>query len=299
MMITFPRNRHSQISLEAEFKVVSKTTIFQTIEIWQTKHYGTIVLSNGWLQSSEYDEFIYHESMVHPAMSMSKNRCQNILIIGGAEGALLREVLKYKTVQKVTMVDIDKCFFDLANEYLYCMHQGSFQDPRVHLIFEDGRKYLDQCHESYDAIFIDLNAPEINSPSLLLFTIEWYRYVVMKHLVPGGVCSSFAMSANLMESYPFACIIKTMQQCFDCVIPLVFDMQLDGEKFGIAVGLKNHTIEINNFDFENSIKAKIVDFPRSLDNTSVYRSSLLPKYLRGFPDCLEPRIIKDLNPLVL
>lgn len=299
MILTFQRNRHIQLSLEAEFKVVSKKTNFQNIEIWQTKHYGRMVLSNGWLQSIEYDEFIYHESIVHPAMSMSKNICQNILIIGGAEGSLLREVLKYNTVQKVTMVDIDECFVNLANEYLYCMHKGSFQDPRVHLIFEDGRKYLDQCDENYDAIFIDLNAPEINSPSLLLFTIEWYKYVVVKHLVPGGVCSSFAMSANLMESYPFACITKTMQQCFNCVIPLVFDMQLDGEKFGVAIGLKNHTIEINNFDFENSIAGKIVDFPISLDNISVYRSFLLPKYLRGFPDCLEPRIIKDLNPLVL
>ena len=127
MIITFQRNRHIQLSLEAEFKVVSKKTNFQNIEIWQTKHYGRMVLSNGWLQSIEYDEFIYHESIVHPAMSMSKNICKNILIIGGAEGALLREVLKYNTVQKVTMVDIDECFVNLANEYLYCIHKGSFQ----------------------------------------------------------------------------------------------------------------------------------------------------------------------------
>lgn len=88
MLITFPGNRYTQISIDASFKVVSKETRFQNIEIWQTNHYGRIFLSNGWLQSAEYDEFIYHESLVHPAMNLSKKVCENILIIGGAEGAV-------------------------------------------------------------------------------------------------------------------------------------------------------------------------------------------------------------------
>lgn len=298
MLITFPRNHSTKISVDASFKVLSQKTNFQNIEIWQTKHYGRMVLSNGYLQSIEYDEFIYHESLVHPAMNLSKNISENILIIGGAEGAVLREVLRYKNVKKVTMVDIDEWFVNISKEHLYCIHQGAFEDPRVNLIFKDGRKYLENDTELYDAIFVDLTAPEEGSPSVFLFTVEWY-YLALNHLVKGGVFSSFAMSANLNDSYPFACITKTMQKCFNCVIPLVFDMQLDGDKFGIVIGLNEHKVEIQGFDFENTISGKVTKLPISLDNISLYRSSLFPKYLRGFPDSLEPRVIDDSNPLFI
>lgn len=297
MIITFPRTRHLKISLETDFKVLSQKTEFQNLEIWQTKHYGRIVLSNGYLQSIEYDEFIYHESLVHPAMNLSKNICKNILIIGGAEGAVLREVLRYKSVEKVTMVDIDRDFVRIAKTHLRCMHQGSFEDPRVNLVFEDGRKYLEGNNDAYDAIFVDINAPDIGSPSVFLFTVEWYN-IVIEHLKKGGIFSSYSLSANLEDSYGFACITKTMQKCFYLVIPLVFNMQLDGDNYGIAIGLNEHRVELKNFDFDKSVSEKLVSKPISLDNISLYRSSLLPKYLRNFPDCLEPRIIEDSNLLL-
>lgn len=295
--LTFPKNHTTSITIKDANLIVAHNTKFQKIEIWETSQYGKIVFINGWLQSIEHDEFIYHEFLVHPAFNLSQSKCQNILIIGGGEGALLREVLKYKSIKKITMVDIDAEFIDICKNHLLSFHNDAFKDERVQVIFEDGRNFLENSKEKFDAIILDLTAPDKGCPSVYLYTSEWYS-LVSNCLAEDGVLSAYALSANLGESYPFACIIKTLEQYFANVLPMMIDMQVDGEKIGMAVASKG-TLNAIPFDIESSMIRKMIDTAKYIDNISLHRSFLLPKYISDILKSDSSKIITDSNPLYM
>ncbi|MFN4220523.1 MAG: spermidine synthase, partial [bacterium] len=108
--------------------IIRTRSKYQQIDIIESYNTGKILILNSEPQSTQVDEHIYHETLVHPAMIYHPNP-KNVLIIGGGEGATLREVLKYKSVEKVIMVDIDEELNKIAREYLKEWHQNSFSDP--------------------------------------------------------------------------------------------------------------------------------------------------------------------------
>jgi spermidine synthase len=116
-------------------------TAFQEVAILDTQEYGKMLVIDGRTQSAEEDEYIYHEALVHPAM-LTHPEPRQVLIIGGGEGASLREVLRYRSVERVVMVDIDRELVELCQKWLPEWHQGAFQDPRVELVFADGKDYI-------------------------------------------------------------------------------------------------------------------------------------------------------------
>jgi spermidine synthase len=136
------------------------------------------------VQSYELDEHIYHESLVHPGMLMHPNP-RRVLVIGGGEGATLREVIRHRTVQYALMVDIDAQLIAAARAHLPTFHQGAFDDSRVRVQFGDGRAFIETTTDRFDVIVIDVTNPMIGGPSLRLFTVEFYR-AVRDRLNPGG-----------------------------------------------------------------------------------------------------------------
>src|SRR3972149_10779996 len=108
-------------------------TRFQKAEIITTKSFGRCLVLDGKIQSSELDEFIYHEALVHPAM-LAHPKPEAVLIAGGGEGATLREVLAHRSVKRVVMVDLDQEGVELCRRHLPAWHQGSFDDPKVELL---------------------------------------------------------------------------------------------------------------------------------------------------------------------
>lgn len=183
-----PQN-HLHIAHSVKEVITEKTTEFQKAAIVDTMTFGRSLFLDGILNSSEQDEFIYHEALVHPAMVRAKKR-DNVLIIGGAEGGTLREVLKYNDVQNATMVEIDGELVDLCKEYLGDLYGDPWSDSRANLKIDDGREYL-KGDRAYDVIILDLNEPEEGNPALGLYTKEFYG-IVRDSLSPGGVMSSQA-----------------------------------------------------------------------------------------------------------
>src|SRR4030042_686838 len=118
--------------------IYSGRTKFQAVEIVDTRSFGICLVLDGKIQSSELDEFIYHEALVHPAM-LSHARPETVFIAGGGEGATLREVLAHKTVKKAVMVDIDEELVKLCRRFLPSWHQKAFDDHRTELHFSDAR----------------------------------------------------------------------------------------------------------------------------------------------------------------
>ena len=171
----------------------SGQTQFQDYFIFETPAFGKILVLDKDVQSTEKDEFIYHETLVHPAM-LAHPEPRSVLIVGGGEGATLREVLRHPSVNRAVMVDIDGELVEMAKTHLYEWHQGAFEDPRSQVVIADARAWLETNPDKFDVILVDLVDPVgEDSPARLLYTREFYT-LVREHLNPGGL---MAMQAGM------------------------------------------------------------------------------------------------------
>jgi len=150
--------RYSQMVIKVKGLVASRRSKYQQIDIVDTEEFGRVLVLDGLVQSSEYDEYYYHESLVHPAMVLHP-KPETVLILGGGEGATLREVLKYRTVRRAVMVDIDEDVVQLSKQYLASWHRGAFDDSRAEVVIEDGKAYVERSGERFDVIIMDLTDP--------------------------------------------------------------------------------------------------------------------------------------------
>ncbi|MGA7569734.1 MAG: hypothetical protein WCA80_02895, partial [Candidatus Aquilonibacter sp.] len=149
---------------------------FQQVAVISTPVFGKMLILDGDTQSSQGDEKIYHESLVHPAMAGAANRNQ-VLILGGGEGATLREVLRHPGVKRCTMVDIDGLVVDLSKKYLPEWADGAFDEPRANVIIGDALAYMRKNDEKYGVIVSDLTEPLEDSPSNILFNEDVFGLI--------------------------------------------------------------------------------------------------------------------------
>lgn len=175
---------------------------FGTSSIWRTAGHLQLVI-NDVLMSDTRDEHIYHEMLVLPAMLAAERPPSQVLVIGGGEGATLREVLRHPRVEDVMMVDIDEGTVNICREHLAKMHQGSFEDPRAHVIFGDGRAFArDAPAGRYDIVVVDGVDFESCGEHALhgngLYSSEFYQdlYNLLK---PGGVLTQYMSEMSRVD----------------------------------------------------------------------------------------------------
>jgi spermidine synthase len=137
-----------------------KSAVGQEIVVLEHPDFGAMLFIDMEGQSAEKDEAVYHEALVHPAMvtanAVGGLPAKRVLILGGGEGASLREVCKYPDVKEITMIDFDQELVHLFRDNFPSWHAGSFSDPRVRLQFADVRKALKEDAKRYDVIIVDL-----------------------------------------------------------------------------------------------------------------------------------------------
>ncbi|MEM4485828.1 MAG: polyamine aminopropyltransferase [Zestosphaera sp.] len=154
--------------------ILTARTKYQEVQIAEFQDFGRGLVLDGYIQSTEADEHIYHESLVQPAMTTHTNP-RKALIIGGGEGATLRETLKHSTVEEAVMVDIDGELVDFAKKYLDFMHKGAFDDPRSKVVIEDGLKYVEEAPKRYfDVVINDLTDPYGPEVGRKLYSTDYY-----------------------------------------------------------------------------------------------------------------------------
>lgn len=197
--------------------VCSVTTAYQKAQIVETRSFGICLVLDGKIQSGEKDEFIYHESLVHPAMITHADP-HAVFIAGGGEGATLREVLRYKSVERAVMVDIDKDVVEMCHKYLPNFHRGSFEDTRAVVIYSDARKYIKATEELFDVAVIDLADPVEEGPARMLYTKEFYQMVKEK-LKPDGIMVVQSGQSGWINMANFIAINKTLKTIFKIVRP--------------------------------------------------------------------------------
>lgn len=158
-------------------------TDFQRIVIFNNPHVGRIMMLDGVTQTTEADEFIYHEMISHVPI-LAHGNVSEVLIIGGGDGGVLREVLRHRIVQRCTMVEIDPGVVALSKQFLPKHSAGAFDDPRTNLVFGDGAAFVKDSSDTYDVIIVDSTDPI--GPGEVLFQDTFYASA-RKRLNPGGI----------------------------------------------------------------------------------------------------------------
>ncbi len=158
-------------------------TDHQHLIIFHNARYGRVMVLDGVVQTTEKDEFIYHEMMAHvPLFAM--DRAKRVLIIGGGDGGMLREVTRHREVEHITLVEIDRQVIDMCRTYLPNHSQGAFDDPRVHIVIEDGFNFVQTTRDRFDVIISDSTDPI--GPGEALFKADFYAHC-KRCLTPGGL----------------------------------------------------------------------------------------------------------------
>jgi spermidine synthase len=147
-------------------------TEHQHLVIFQNPRMGRVMALDGVIQTTEADEFIYHEMLTHVPI-LAHGRAKRVLIIGGGDGGMLREVAKHATVEHITMVEIDGTVVEMCKEYLPNHSKGAFDDSRLNLVIDDGMRFVANTEEKFDVIISDSTDPI--GPGEVLFSENFYQ----------------------------------------------------------------------------------------------------------------------------
>ena len=276
--------------------LVTSESKFQTMEVAQTYAYGKCLMLDGKMQSSEKDEFIYHEALVHPAMITHPDP-KRVAIIGGGEGATLREVLKHKSVKEGVQIDIDEDVMKMSEKYLPEWNAGCFKDKRARMLTADGRKFLADAKDStYDIIVLDLSEPVPGGPSYLLFTKEFYEIVSQK-LTPNGVVSLQAATTANADLALHAMIMRTLRTVF----PITRSFSIECPSFDLpwSIGIaskKFDPMKLSPGEVDKRIKSRGLGTLGYYDGITHLGIFNTPKYMR---EALAKKgdIIEDNHPM--
>lgn len=173
------------IFFKTKKQLYSENSAFQKIEIIENETYGRILFLDGLVQTTEKDEFFYHEMIVHPAC-LTHASPERVLIIGGGDGGTLREVLRHPQVKEVDLVEIDAQVIDVCRKYFPWLTEN-LKDKRANLVVADGARFIEESGKSYDVVLIDSSEPV--GPSTPLHERGFYERL-KKRLQPGGVITA-------------------------------------------------------------------------------------------------------------
>jgi len=222
-------NKLTQLAEDGAYSdeiLYARSTPYQRIVMTRGRA-GFQLFLNGHLQFSSSDEYRYHESLVHPAMMLQEHP-KNVLVMGGGDGLALREILKYPSIESVTLVDLDPDMTKLSEHFhpLADLNKHAFNDPRVTVINQDAMVWLESGSAQFDVAIVDF--PDPNSYSVgKLYTTRFYR-MLKKRLTP---TASFSVQSTspLFARSSYWCIVKTIEAAGFSVKPY----QMTVPSFGV------------------------------------------------------------------
>lgn len=151
--------------------LVREKTEFQDLAIIDTEQFGRMLVLDGMVMTTEKDEFVYHEMMVHPALFTHPDP-KRVLVVGGGDGGVIREILRHENVERAVLVDIDGKVIEHSKRYLPSI-AGKLDDPRVEVIVGDGYRHIHEHPNSYDVVLVDSTEPV--GPAVHLFERGFYQ----------------------------------------------------------------------------------------------------------------------------
>jgi spermidine synthase len=232
-------------------------TKYQSVHCFYNRLFGKVLFLDKRIQSAQIDEYIFHESLVHPALLTHPNP-QRVLIIGGGEGATLREVLKHNSIKKAIMLDLDRELVGLCRRYLPEWSEGAFSNPRAKLVFQNACQFVQKTKEKFDVIISDLTEPLRSGPSVLLFTKEFFKKI-FQLLEKDGIFVVQAGSCDPHYYHFYASCFKTLESIFPLVRPYWTFIFSFGLPWGfILASRKEDPLLLNEKDISQIIRQRRV-----------------------------------------
>lgn len=170
LWFTEDHTKDVKFSIRVDKQLYTGESKFQKIEVLSTPEFGRVLVLDGFIMLTEKDEYIYHEMMVHVPMAVNPD-IKNVLVIGAGDGGTIRELVRYKSIEKIDMVEIDEQVVRVCKSYLP-FTAGKLGDDRVNIKYEDGLKFVRTKSDEYDLIIVDSTDPF--GPGEGLFTKEFY-----------------------------------------------------------------------------------------------------------------------------
>ncbi len=165
-----PHTPDVKFSIRVDKQLYSGQSDFQRIDIFESKEFGRFLTLDGFMMMTEKDEFIYHEMITHVPMAVHPN-AKKVLVIGGGDGGVVRELTRYENIESIDLVEIDEQVVKVCREYLP-LTSSKLDDERVHIYYEDGLRFIRSKENEYDLIIVDSTDPF--GPGEGLFTKEFY-----------------------------------------------------------------------------------------------------------------------------
>jgi len=196
--------------------VARQRTRFQSMQILDTAAYGRALVLDRVVQTTEGDEFIYHEMMTHVPL-IAHPQPRRVLIIGGGDGGIAREVLRHPSVEQVTMVEIDPAVIQACRRYLPKICGRAFRDRRLQVVVDDGARYVRTSQERFDVAIID--SPDPIGPATVLFVTAFYRHVA-RLLRRSGVMAC-QTGSTFLQPWELTGTYRRLRRVFKIAMPYV------------------------------------------------------------------------------
>jgi spermidine synthase len=201
-----------RLGLKVKKTIVSQNSDFQKIEILDTYEFGRVLVLDGVVQTTEGDEFIYHELLSHLPL-LSHPHPERVLIIGGGDGGILRETLKHP-LKEVFLVEIDKKVIELSKTYLHNICRNSFSDRRAKIVIDDGANFIKKGKGKFDVVIIDSSDPI--GPAKVLFSSKFYERVSSALSSNEGIFVQ-QTGSSFLQREEFPSVYKNLKKVFPFV----------------------------------------------------------------------------------
>lgn len=206
---------------------------WQDYEVWETARFGRLFRLDGCFMTSERDEFHYHENLIHVA-GIAHAGLRRALIIGGGDGGSAEELLKYPSVEKVVIAELDAKVVDIARRYFQAVHRGALDDPRVEIRIGDGMRYVHDeapaAGERYDLIVLDLTDPV--GPAEALYSEAFFA--ACRALLTEGGALSLHIGTPVFQPERVQALVQRLRRVFARVRPYFLHIPLYGSLWGMA-----------------------------------------------------------------
>jgi len=229
-MLMEPLNDSTGFYIKASKQLGEWQTKYQKLAIYETPHYGKLFRLDGFNMTSEREEFVYHENLIHPALT-AHAAPKKVLIIGGGDGGSSEEALKHPSVEQVTMVEIDGDVIQVAKEHFKAVHNGVFDNPKLRVLVDDGMKFVRETQEKFDLIALDLNDPM--GPAEALYSVEFFQQL-RAALAPGGALV-LHIGSPVARPERVAELAQRLNGVFRIVRPYTMYIPLYGSLWAMAV----------------------------------------------------------------
>lgn len=223
-------NAHSSYGYRLGPALYREQSPYQRIEVHESPQFGRLFRLDGDYMTSEKEEFFYHEALVHPAAA-SHAKVKRVLILGGGDGGAAEELLKYPSVERVVIAELDEAVIRVAREYFGSIHRGALDDPRVEIRIGDGLAFVRETEQRFDLVLLDLTDPD--TPASALYTSAFFASV--KNILNPGGAMVLHTGSPIFRPDIVTSLYHGLRETFKVVAPMGLYIPLYGAYWSLAV----------------------------------------------------------------